>query len=226
MNRLSLGLTASFLVPISQGYLLVDTCTKKSKAKLESAFTTLQIDPLQIAYILITHHHSDHIGLVNYLRSQHPQIRLIGHQSSVPYLEKGTMAPTACVNRRVNLLFSLSRKNGQEPVVLHSDDIFLEGDDDRLLPSMGLDAKILHTPGHTEDSISVLFPNGNCLVGDTVMHWPLNFLGANPFPILIQDHIALKASWAKIEASGAKRLFPSHGKPIDVESLASSITQK
>jgi glyoxylase-like metal-dependent hydrolase (beta-lactamase superfamily II) len=112
--------------------------------------------------------------------------------------------------------------SNQDPIVLHPDDIFLEGDNDRLLPSLGLGAKILHTPGHTEDSISVLFPNGDCLVGDAIMNWPLNFLGSNPFPILIQDHIALKTSWDKLKTSGAKRLFPAHGKPIDIESLVSS----
>jgi glyoxylase-like metal-dependent hydrolase (beta-lactamase superfamily II) len=35
-----------------------------------------------------------------------------------------------------------------------------------------LDGEVLETPGHTVDSISILFDDGNCLIGDASGNFP------------------------------------------------------
>ena len=50
-------------------------------------------------------------------------------------------------------------------------DIIIEGDNDEFLKGIGIDGVILHTPGHTRDSISVLLSDGSAFVGDAAMNF-------------------------------------------------------
>ena len=88
------------------------------------------------------------------------------------------------------------------------------------LDKYGVPATILHTPGHTAGSISVVFEDGRAIVGDLAM----NGLPSSPFkptpPIVAQDPSLLPKSWTGIREFGAKTIFPGHGKSFDWLSLA------
>jgi glyoxylase-like metal-dependent hydrolase (beta-lactamase superfamily II) len=52
------------------------------------------------------------------------------------------------------------------PVTLRDDDITVRGNDDDILRGIGIDSRILYTPGHRKDSITVLLDDGSAFVGD------------------------------------------------------------
>jgi glyoxylase-like metal-dependent hydrolase (beta-lactamase superfamily II) len=55
----------------------------------------------------------------------------------------------------------------------------VSSDDFDLLKNIGIEGKILYTPGHLRDSISVVLSDGNAFVGDAAMNF-LNFCGMWP----------------------------------------------
>ncbi|MGB9370758.1 MAG: MBL fold metallo-hydrolase, partial [Halobacteriota archaeon] len=85
-----------------------------------------------------------------------------------------------------------------------------------------LDGKIIETPGHTVDSVSGLFGDSDCLIGDAASNF-LQFLGSKYYVILITDMGAYYESWEKVIAAGARRIFPAHGAPFAVDKLKASL---
>ena len=73
-----------------------------------------------------------------------------------------------------------------------------------------LQGKILLTPGHTEDSISLLV-DGNLFCGDTAMN---GIPSIHKITIWVEDKVALEKSWDVMLASGAKKIYPAHGSPF------------
>jgi len=89
-------------------------------------------------------------------------------------------------------------------------DIIIEGDNDEFLKGIGIDGVILHTPGHTRDSISVLLSDGSAFVGDAAMNF-LRWTGVGHRPIYIEDIDIVYESWRKLRERGARVIYPSHG---------------
>jgi hydroxyacylglutathione hydrolase len=104
--------------------------------------------------------------------------------------------------------------------MLKEDDYIINGDDSEILTKIGIDGKILHTPGHTEDSISVLLSDGKAFVGDAAMNF-MNICRIKHRPIFVQDIEEVYKSWEKLAEYGAKTIYPAHGKPFSVEELFS-----
>ncbi len=93
-----------------------------------------------IKYIFLTHHHDDHTGLVVHISGQ-CGAHVFASEKGVEPLKKGGMSTFP-------------------PVTLGDGDVIISGDDDRLLRSIGVDGKILSTPRHTKDSVSILLDDG------------------------------------------------------------------
>jgi glyoxylase-like metal-dependent hydrolase (beta-lactamase superfamily II) len=85
-----------------------------------------------------------------------------------------------------------------------------------------LNGRIIETPGHSLDSISVVFDDGDCFVGDAAANLP-QFLGTKYCVILIEDLEAYYTSWRKLISEGARQVFPAHGKPFPAEKLEQNI---
>ena len=50
-------------------------------------------------------------------------------------------------------------------------DYIVEGDNYEVLKEIGIDRTIFYTPGHTDDSISVVLSYGRAFVGDAAMNF-------------------------------------------------------
>ena len=85
-----------------------------------------------------------------------------------------------------------------------------------------LDGIIMETPGHSIDSISILFDDGDCIVGDAAANF-LQFAGTKYCVVFICDIDEYYKSWRKIISKNAKQIFPAHGKPFIVEKLKENI---
>ena len=87
--------------------------------------------------------------------------------------------------------------------------VTLNGDNQAQLES-DLKGKILYTPGHTEDSISLLV-DGNLFCGDASMN---GIPSSHKITIWVADKSAFEKSWDTMLASGAKKIYPAHGNPF------------
>jgi glyoxylase-like metal-dependent hydrolase (beta-lactamase superfamily II) len=84
------------------------------------------------------------------------------------------------------------------------------------LAVFGIPGRVLHTPGHSPGSMSVLLDSGEAFVGDLAMSgFPLRL--APGLPIFADDMATLKESWQLLLAQGARMIYPAHGKPFEAE---------
>jgi glyoxylase-like metal-dependent hydrolase (beta-lactamase superfamily II) len=221
-RRINLGITKCYLLECSGGYLLIDTGYPDDFGKFIGALHAMQIPVTAIRYLLLTHHHDDHAGFAAQLVAQ-SGCRVIVHQAALPYLRQGEPENTSKpVNWQIRLVFSFfslfHRSFGFPPFAPTEQDIIIAGDDAQVLKSIGVDGKILHTPGHTDDSISVILSDGRAFVGDVAMNF-LNFCQIKYRPIYLQDKEAVFASWRKLIAQGAGHIYPGHGDDFPAQKL-------
>lgn len=108
------------------------------------------------------------------------------------------------------------------PYIVRDCDIIIGGDTRLRDIGIPLDGKIINTPGHTVDSVSILHAGGDCLAGDAAASM-LGFAGTKNCVIFICDMDEYYKSWQKIIAEGATMIYPAHGKPFPVERLKANL---
>ncbi|OGO26449.1 MAG: hypothetical protein A2W33_10660 [Chloroflexi bacterium RBG_16_52_11] len=223
VQSLKLSFTQCYLLKCREGYLLIDTSYPNYFPQFQKSTANLGIDVSEIKYLLLTHHHDDHAGFAAELVKQ-TGCRVIVHDNALTPLKQGesedTMQP---VNRCVNFIFSIFRLFHRgfsfPPLIPGENDIILKGDDLDLLQSIGIDGKILYTPGHSRDSISVILSDGSAFVGDVAMNF-LRLTGIGHRPIYVEDINTVYGSWKRLIEQGAKVIHPSHGKLFSARELA------
>ncbi|MCT4543205.1 MAG: MBL fold metallo-hydrolase [Vallitalea sp.] len=228
--ELNLKETICYLLPIKDKYLLIDTGYEKHRDLLHQELNNKNIKIKDIEYLLITHHHDDHAGLLNEIKSHNSSCKIIMHFNTKPLLENGqnNMTHAKYINKRIAFFMGIIRKLNKNwdfsfpPYIAKENDIIISKD--IALSEIGIDipGKIIFTPGHTDDSISLLLNDGNCFVGDAAANM-LSKFGTKYCVIVIDDLDQYYESWDKIIKGNAKTIYPAHGKPFDVEQLKSNI---
>jgi glyoxylase-like metal-dependent hydrolase (beta-lactamase superfamily II) len=219
VTTMSLRFTNLFFFPCDGGYLQIDTGYKNEYEKYKQNLEQLTIALSEITHLLLTHHHDDHTGFVqNLLEDSGAQ--LIVHKNALPFIQKGTVDDVeAYANWCIRLLgagFFLLHDCAYPPISVRKTDSILEGDSS-LLQDIGIEGHILHTPGHTTDSISVIVKE-NAFVGDAAMNF-FNFCHIQCRPIIMNSREQVYDSWNRIIKSGVKTIYPSHGGLFSVERL-------
>lgn len=214
--EINTGITRSFLLPCVDGFMLIDTGYSYNYNAFLKLLRKHTIKLQQINYLLLTHHHHDHTGFASRLRKQ-SDCKLIAHQNARPYLTKGTISGNlqplnTCIRRLLFLIGPLMPKATFEPVDLKPDDLFIHVQKTDISHLLGYSGHIIHTPGHSSDSISVVLGNGHAFVGDVMMNLPICRLKRRPF--LVEDEHMVQNSWNRLKEAGAKIYHPSHGKVI------------
>jgi hydroxyacylglutathione hydrolase len=84
------------------------------------------------------------------------------------------------------------------------------------LAQFGIPGEVLHTPGHTPGSVSILLETGEAFVGDLAMNmFPLR-LGPG-MPVFAHDLDQVRESWTILLDKGAAVIYPGHGKPFPAD---------
>jgi glyoxylase-like metal-dependent hydrolase (beta-lactamase superfamily II) len=222
-KTLKMGPTNCYLLDSLGGYLLIDTSLPTCFQQFLIELRKIRIDLSEIKHLLLTHSHDDHAGFAAELREK-TSCRIIAHKNSIDSLKNGCIINVGrFLNRRVYImmsLYSLVKRRDFEytPVTLDDEDTIVSSDDKDVLRTIGVDGRLIHTPGHTDDSISVILANGDAFVGDACMN-SLSFLSLHYRPLDVHDLDLVFDSWRKIIESGAKTIYPGHGKPFAVEEL-------
>jgi hydroxyacylglutathione hydrolase len=176
------------------------------------------IDQLGLARpraIILTHAHADHAGSAVALR------RITGARIGLaaadwPMAAAGRNAPL----RPVRISAWPLRYLVPHRFAPFTPDVALDGQS--ALAELGLDATLLPTSGHTPGSVSVLFKNGQAIVGDLLMG---GYIGGNLLPHRPRPHYfatnptLLPDSLARVLTAGARTLHVGHGGPIYSHSL-------
>ena len=164
------------------------------------------MDISHIDVLILTHAHFDHAGNARTIKEKYNAVVIV-HKEEADYLSRGeNVIPggTTFVTRHmVNLfgewVFSKLRYEG----CLY--DITVDEQFD--LTTYGLNARIIHTPGHTPGSMSVIVDDEIALVGDAMF----GVFRGSVFPPYACDTKQLIRSWGKLLETGCLLFIPSHG---------------
>lgn len=194
--KLKYGNTNTFFVHGKCGNLLIDTDYAGTLSLFYKEIKRNHIELHDITYVLATHYHPDHIGLVGELMKQGVKLLLIDTQVEyVHYSDK--------IFSRDNCLSYVPVNEGDAVVVPYKESR-------TFLHNIGIEGEVIPTPSHSKDSISLILDDGTCFVGDLE---PIDYLDA------YEDNIELKEDWEHVMRYHPKIIFYAHAneKPITLE---------
>jgi glyoxylase-like metal-dependent hydrolase (beta-lactamase superfamily II) len=211
-----MGICNCYLIK-EDGIILVDAGMPNQGKKFIKYLNDLSIKPRGISLILLTHGHWEHIASASEFK------KLTGCKVAINQHEKDWVEqafkpwpPGINLWGKVcaaigNMLLPFINFPGT-PV-----DLVLE-DEEYLLESYGIHGKVIYTPGHSSGSMSLLLDTGDAFVGDLAMNRLPMRIGPG-MPIFAENANTVKESWRLLISSGAKQIFPAHGKPFSADVL-------
>ena len=108
---------------------------------------------------------------------------------------------------------------------LTAEDIVFDDEGLDLQEITGVNARIVHTPGHSNDSVSIILEDHAAIVGDVCVNMPPIFW-ARYIPPCADSLETVYASWQKLLDLGVARIFPGHGKPVNSAKLAAFLERR
>ena len=187
MIKLRYGNTNTFYIPGSDGGLLVDTDWAGTLPLFFKAIKTAGIEMKAITTLLVTHYHPDHMGLADELQRLGVKLlvvdvqRLFVHASDEIFARDKHLSYRAVDESAATVISCAESRD--------------------VLKGLGIDGEILHTPSHSEDSVSLALDDGSCLVGDLE---PLAYLAG------YEENPALKSDWEQLMRRRPKRILYAH----------------
>ena len=221
--RIKLGLNSCYLIRGKDIVMIDGGMPGKLKVFIRK-LERLDINPTDIKLIVLTHSHFDHSGSAMEIR-EFTGAEIAVHESEKSYLEEGGMIIPKGVNIYGKItqpwLFAIFRKISFprfKPDILITDKPYP-------LNAYGIDGKIIHTPGHTPGSISVILDSGEAFVG-CMAHNGFPFRMRPDLPIYALDIEEIKKYWEILIDRGTKMIYPGHGKPFPVRIMKESLGYK
>lgn len=223
--KITYNSTNYYLEPCSNGFLLIDAGWHGKVEKFKNGLKMLGVKPDEIKYILLTHHHHDHVAIVQELKTI-TNAKLIVHKNQIPYLERGVTNTVDIkqYNRVLRLIDRFTKpfiKYNYPPITINNYDTIMSDDiNNNILRNIGVEGKIVSTPGHSNDSVSILLDNGTAYVGDLAMNIKsIKRMSGMPLPIEAEDFEQVKFSIKNLIHLGANLFYPSHGEVITKEMI-------
>jgi glyoxylase-like metal-dependent hydrolase (beta-lactamase superfamily II) len=218
--RVKLGLNSCYLIR-GKDVVMVDAGMPNKLQRLKKELSDIAIDPKEIKLIVLTHSHFDHSGSARDIRDLTGG-KIAIHESEKIYVEKGGMLIPKGVNNYGKItqpLFFPIFKRISFPKF--TPDILITGKP-YPLAEYGIDGYIMHTPGHTIGSISVILGSGEAIVG-CMAHNGFPFRFKPGLPIYAQDIGAIKENWKALIDRGITFVYPGHGKPFAIEAIKNQL---
>lgn len=216
VQPIKFGLANIYFIKTNNGYILVDTGMPNLKLELDAVFGLLEVDPKELQLIILTHGHMDHVGNIAYAK-QISGAKILCHTSYAVYLENGEVEVVhahgfAAHFKTYMAGFLANAVEGIKPDILVDQEVDLK--------EYGISGKIIHTPGHSSSSISIILDNGEALIGDMLRGEMNRKIGLGNF---YEDKHVLLDSLRKVMALEPRVIYLSHGSHIDYLTLRSAI---
>ena len=194
VKRLRYGNTNTFFIKESGRGLLVDTDYAGTLPMFFRCIKQADIGIKDIGYLLATHYHPDHMGIAGELQKLGVKLLLIDIQK--PYVHFSDRI----FEREKRFGYKAPDETAALTISCEESRAFLLG--------IGIKGEIMHTPGHSVDSVSLVLDEGSCMVGDLE---PFEFLEG------YKDKPELRDSWEKIMSRKPKRILFAHANEKDLQ---------
>jgi ribonuclease/clavin/mitogillin len=136
-----------------------------------------------IDHVLVTHFHVDHAGAVQELKNEGVKFVLFDIQKAfISPMEKMTTGKWKYVGLSQDDNLVIDTASSRE-----------------FLRTLTINGEVIPTPGHSDDSISLLLDTGEAFIGD---------LSAES--LMGEENVKGKGAWALLRKLGAKEIYPAH----------------
>lgn len=171
VTKLKYGNTNTYFI----NGLLIDTDYAGTLPAFYKEIKRNNISVADIKYVLATHYHPDHMGLIGELTELGVKLLLIEHQLEYVHFS--------------DEIFRREPRLNYKPID-ESKALVIACEESRdILRDTGIQGEIIPTKSHSSDGIAVIFDDGNCFVGDLE---PFEFIGA------YENNTALREDWELI----------------------------
>ena len=210
------GVTSCYLIR-GKEIVMVDSGMPNKPENFKRMLSENNIEPDQIKLMVLTHSHFDHSGSAMMIRD------LTGAKIAIHESEKDCVeSDRVLIPKGVNFKGKITK-----PLVFSfritfpkfTPDILLnETNTPYSLAEYGIDGYIMHTPGHTIGSLSVILNSGEALVG-CMAHNGFPFRRKPGLPIYAQNVNSIKENWKTLIDKGVTMVYPGHGKAFPIERM-------
>ncbi len=177
--------TNYWVVSAGTSRLLVDLGWPGTMGRMLANLRRMDVPLDEIRYGLATHYHIDHAGLAQELKQAGvPLLVLDAQVSAIPIMKTWTKPQDKYVE-----------------ITLHDNVVISFPESRSVLERIGILGEIVHTPGHSNDSVSLLLDDGSAFTGDLT----------HPALVGESDAAVVSASWRLLRERGAVRVYPAHG---------------
>jgi glyoxylase-like metal-dependent hydrolase (beta-lactamase superfamily II) len=141
----------------------------------------------EITHGLATHYHIDHAGAAQDLKQR--GMRLIVSEEQV--------AAIPAMKRWIK------PRDPYTEITAHDNTVISCAQSRALLAGLGIDGEIIHTPGHSDDSVTLVLDIGAAFTGDLT----------RPEMVANEDPAVVERSWQLLRERGVTTIYGGHGAP-------------
>lgn len=210
IDQLLSGRSNSYLISSENGNVLVDTGRKNKRSILLKNLKKLHTE--KINWLILTHTHFDHCENAGFFQKNF-NCRVVVSEKGLSNVKRGysplprgtnpfSKIISGIGNHFLTSLFHFERF---EPD--HTYDEFFS------FSIPGIDIELIATPGHSDDSISIIVNNEVALVGDSMF----GVFKKSIFPPFADDPGEMVESWGKLLETDCHTFLPGHGREIKRE---------
>ncbi|MBM4186866.1 MAG: MBL fold metallo-hydrolase [Gemmatimonadetes bacterium] len=180
--------TNFWVVSAGRSRLLIDLGWPGMFGALESNLRRMDVPLAEISHGLATHYHIDHAGAAQDLKNRGMRLVVTPEQLAAIPAMKAHLKPA---DRYTDI-----RLDDNLVVPCHESRAFLA--------RLGFAGEIVPTPGHSDDSVSVVLDSGEAFTGDLTV------------PAMIADDAGgtlARDSWRRLAAMGVRTIYGGHAGP-------------
>lgn len=185
LNIVNVGYDSTnyYVIETDKARLLVDVGWPGTLPKLLHALKRIGIPLSGITHLLVTHYHPDHAGLAQELKQKGVKLIVLENQVAAIPMLKQYMKP----------------ENNYADITPGGNLHIQTGESRLFLRELGIDGEIIITPGHTDDSITLILDTGIAFTGDLPPEAVAEYL-----PPAVH-------SWEQIRSHSVHVAYPAHG---------------
>lgn len=179
--------TNFWVVSAGTSRLLVDLGWPGMAGTLFANLDRMGILLKEIRYGLATHYHIDHAGAAQDLKHAGVPLLVLEEQlAAIPQMKRWTKP-----------------QDNYTEITLHDNVVISSAASRAFLAQFGIAGEILHTPGHSDDSVTLVLDNGMAFTGD---------LTREEY-VATEDPASVARSWQSLRERGVTMVYGGHGAP-------------
>ena len=186
------GTAGSTGAAANAGALLIDTGWAGTLPLFFGALREAGADVRDIGYLMVTHFHPDHCGIAQEIANL--GVKIVVFDVQLDFMHSA------------DAVFAKDKKSRFVPIVDADICVVPVAESREFLRSIGIEGEAFHTPGHSDDSVSLWLDEGALFVGD------LNPL----YELPLHEGTEIGRSWERLLALHPRKVYYGHARACEI----------